>query len=137
MAAAVKLDAHLNVTDFKGSDGWPWQFQNRHGLFNQVLHGAAGDADESSLAPFYEKLRKLINNKGLLLSQAYNADETGMLWRLLPKNTQVRQNEEKSAGKKMSKERLSVLIESNATGTHQLKFAVVGKSKKKQRNLND
>ncbi|CAK8691374.1 unnamed protein product [Clavelina lepadiformis] len=130
IAAAAKLATSLGLTDFKGSDGWLWRFRNRHGLFNEVLHGEAGDADTASVAPLREKLTKMISDAGLTLSQVYNADETGIFWRSIPKNSQVRQGEEKTKGKKTSKERLSVLVGSNATGTHRLKLAVVGKSKK-------
>ena len=58
-------------------------------IIYQVLHGEAENADESSIAPFYEKLRKLINNEELLLSLVYDADKTGMFWQALPKNTRV------------------------------------------------
>ena len=51
IAAAADLASHLNVTDFKGSDGWLWRFRNRHGSFSEVLHGDVGDADASG-APF-------------------------------------------------------------------------------------
>ena len=129
LAAARKLAAHLDFSDFKGSEGWLWRFRNRHGLFNKVLHGEAGDADESSVAPFREKLKKLISDEGLSPSQIYNADETGIFWRSMPKNTQIRTCEENATGKKSSKERLSILVGSNATGEHRLKLAVVGKSK--------
>ena len=130
LAAAGKLAAHLGFSDFKGSEGWLWRFRNRHGLFNKVLHGEAGDADESSVAPFREKIKNLVSDEGLFLSQIYNADETGIFWRSMPKNTQIRRGEENASGKKSSKERLSVLVGSNAIGEHRLKLAVVGKSKK-------
>ena len=129
LAAATKLATHLGYTEFTGSEGWLWRFRNRHGLFNEILHGEAGDADTASVAPFREKLRRLMSDEGLALSQIYNADETGMFWRSIPKNTQVRRGEDKSKGKKSSKERLSVLVGCNATGMHRLKLAVVGKSK--------
>ena len=44
VAAAAKLATHLSFTDFKGSDGWLWQFRNHNRLFDQVLHGKAADA---------------------------------------------------------------------------------------------
>ena len=31
LAAARKLAAHLDFSDFKGSEGWLWRFRNRHG----------------------------------------------------------------------------------------------------------
>ena len=119
LAAATKLASHLGYTDFKGSEGWLWRFQNRHGLlFNEIQHGEAGDADMASMAPFPEKLTRLMSDEDLALSQIYNADETGMFWRSVPKNTQVRRSEDKSKGKKSSTERLSVLVGCNATGMH-------------------
>ena len=129
LAAATKLASHLEYTDFKGSEGWLWRFRNRHGLFNEIQHGEAGDADMASVAPFREKLTRLMSDEGLALSQIYNADETGMFWGSFPKNTQVWPGEDKSKRKKSSKERLSELVGCNATGMHRLKLAVVGKSK--------
>ena len=63
------------------------------------------------------------------LSQIYNTDETCIFWCPMPKNT-IRRDEENATGKKSSKERLPLLIGSNATGKHRLKLAVVGQSKK-------
>ena len=48
----------------------------------------------------------------------------------MPKNTQMRRNEEKATGKKLGEEKLSLLVGPNATREHRLKLAVVGKSKK-------
>ena len=76
---------------------------------------------------FCEKLKKLISDEGLSPSQIDNAGETGIFWRSMPKNTQIRRGEENATGKKSSKERLSLLVGSNATGKHRLKLAVVGK----------
>ena len=118
LAAATKLASHLGYTSFKGSEGWLWRFRNRHGLFNKIQHGEAGDADMASVAPFREKLTRLMSDEGLALSQIYYTDETGMFWRSVPKNTQVRRGENKSKGKKSSKEGLSVLVGRNATGMH-------------------
>ena len=129
LAAAGKLAAHLDISEFKSSEGWLWRFPNHHALFNKVLHGEAGDADESSVAPFREKLKTLIGYEGLS-SQIYNADETDISWRSMPKNTQIRRGAEHATGKKSSKEKLSLLVGSSATAEHQLKIAVVGNSKK-------
>ena len=116
MATAGELAAHLGISDFEGSEGWLWRFPNCHILFNKVLHGEAGDADENSTAPFREKLKNLISDEGLSSSQIYNADEISTVWRSMPKNTQIRRGEENATGKKSSKERLSLLVGSNATG---------------------
>ena len=69
-----------------------------------MLHGEAGDADTANVAPFRKKLARLMSDEGLTLFQIYNTDETGMFWCSIPKNTQVRRGEDKSKGKKSSKE---------------------------------
>ena len=130
LAAAGKLAAYVGVSNFKGTERWLWRFRNRHGLFNKVLHGEAGDADESSVALFRERLKKLNSDEGLSSPEIYNADETGIFWRSMPKNIQIRRDEENATGKKSSRERLSLPVGFNATGEHRSKLAAVGKSKK-------
>ena len=98
LTAATKFDAHLRYTNFKGSERLFRQFRNRHGLFNEVLHGEAGGADTASVASFRKKSARLMSDEGLTVSQIYNADETGMFWRSIPKNTQIRRGEDKSKG---------------------------------------
>ena len=78
---------------------------------------------------FVRSWKRLLSDEGLS-SQIYNADETGISWRSMPKNTQISRGEEHATGKKSSKEKLSLLVGSNATAEHWLKIAVVGKSKK-------
>ena len=129
ISAAERLAKHFKNNEFKGSDGWLWRFRRRYGLFNSVIRGEAGDADVAAVEPFRLKLRDLIAKEGLVNAQLYNADETGLYWRSMPKNSQVRSGEEQTRGKKASKERLSALVGANADGTHRLKLVIVGKSR--------
>lgn len=129
-SAATDLAEHLAIPNFKASDGWLWRFRKRHGLTNLKTRGEAGSADAASVEPYRLKLNDVIKKEGLLMSQLYNADETGLYWRSLPKNTQVRKGEEKTPGHKMSKDRISAMCCANADGMHRLKLAVVGKSKR-------
>ena len=130
LSAAKTLATHLGVTDFKGSDGWLWRFRQRHGLGNTIAHGEAGSADVESVQPFREELVKVLEEEGVANFQLYNGDETGIFWRRLPTNTQAMRSEGTQRGKKMSKERISALCVANATGTHRLPLAVVGKAKR-------
>lgn len=138
MTAAVKLAQELGIVNFKGSDGWLWRFRSRHGLFYVNTHGESGSADSTGIEAFRARFNKFLEEENLTLSQVYNADEAGFYWRSMPKNTQVTKHEGKAKGKKISKERISVLVGSNATGTHRLKLAMVGKSKRPHamRNMN-
>ena len=74
--AAQKLARHVRITDFTASDGWSWRFRNRHGIGNKVLLGEAASAPTEDVEPFRQKVNKLIQDEGLLISQVYNADES-------------------------------------------------------------
>ncbi|XP_068735338.1 jerky protein homolog-like [Montipora capricornis] len=69
---------------FKASTGWFNKFKNRHGIRNLSIQGEKLSAAEETVKPFLEKLQKVIEEKGLIPEQIYNADETGLLWKCLP-----------------------------------------------------
>ena len=125
--ACEQLSKHLGI-ECSASDGWLWRFRNRHGLCDTQVRGEAGSADTAGAEVYRVKLNELIKKEGLLMSQVYNADETGLFWRSLPNNTQASKDEEVIRGKKMSKERISALCCASADGMHRHKLVVVGKS---------
>ncbi|KAG7161286.1 Tigger transposable element-derived protein 7-like 39 [Homarus americanus] len=59
------------------------------------------DAPTEDIEPFRERLNDLIKSEGLLISQVYNGDETGLYWRSLPRNTQALKNEASPPGRKV------------------------------------
>uniref|UniRef100_K7F9V3 DDE-1 domain-containing protein n=1 Tax=Pelodiscus sinensis TaxID=13735 RepID=K7F9V3_PELSI len=73
---------------------------------------------------------QLVEEHRLSPCQMYNADETGLLWRCLPNSTLVGGGEKAAHGFKMNKDRITVLVCANASGTHKLKLLVIGKYKK-------
>ena len=83
-------------------------------------------AAEETVEPFLRKLRQMMEEKGLTAGQIYNADKTGLLWKCLPDRTLVSCHEKSAPGFKKSKDRLTVLGCTNATGTRKLK-PVTGK----------
>ena len=128
--AAAKLAKEMGITDFVGSDGWLWRFRRRHCLANRALRGEAASAPVAEIGPFRDRLCKIIKDEGLLLSQVYNMDETGLYWRSLPTNTQAITHARSQPGRKIDKSRISVLFGSNADGSHKLTPVVVGYSAK-------
>ena len=58
-------------------------------------------------------------------------DETGLFFRLLPKYTLLMPFEDVSStrGKKKAKERVSLVVCANATGTHKIPCILIGKAK--------
>lgn len=70
-----------------------------------------------------------MNEMGITEQQMYNADESALYYRLLPKKTFVAANEKGAPGSKTAKERLTFMLCANADGSHKLKTLVIGKSK--------
>jgi len=84
--------------------------------------GKKFSGDTICVEPF--KLRFLQKVKDLDLSppQVYNAIESRLFWRMIPnKKTFVSCNEKCVPGRKVSKERVNILL-CNATGMHALKI---------------
>jgi hypothetical protein len=66
--------------------------------------------------------------EGYADKDVFNADETGIFFRLTPDRT-LKFKGEKCVGGKLSKERITALVCANAAGTEKKKLLVIGKSK--------
>ena len=83
---------------FVASSGWLSNFIARHGIRRISLQGEALSADTSLVDPFKSELLSKIELEGYSLDQVFNADETGLWWKLMP-STYV-----SSSGRKASQE---------------------------------
>lgn len=59
----------------------------------------------------------------------YNADESGLNWRSFPRKTLVTAEEHSAPGRKIRKDRVTILFCANASGSHKLPLMIIGKSK--------
>ena len=80
MAKALELNDKLNPGDekFKASSGWLQNCKSRHGIRQLAIQGETISADKDSVGDFKAMLSQLIDDEGLVLSQVYNCDETGL-----------------------------------------------------------
>ncbi|KAM4028986.1 tigger transposable element-derived protein 5 [Anomaloglossus baeobatrachus] len=107
---------------FKASHGWFWRWQKRHGISSQRIYGEPEirptDIDP---VPVYqeEESKTSVNDGGYGDEQIYNANITGLYWKLLPDQTQ-------DVVTKV-KDRVTILLAANLTGNHKLRPLVVGK----------
>lgn len=120
--AELKLDYEC---DF--SLGWLHKFKKRHGISLYALSGEKLSADTEAAEKFVLEFAQLVSDEKLTPEQVYNADETALYWRCMPRNTLCTPNDA-HIGMKESKERITVLGCSNAAGTHKIKLLVIGKS---------
>lgn len=98
--AAKRFANRLRIEHFEASNGW---LRSRHGLTNHITHGEAASAPTEEIQPFKDTLKKLMKDESLKRFQVYNADETGLFWRSLPKNTQAYEHEKNYRDVKIAK----------------------------------
>ncbi|CAH3998215.1 unnamed protein product [Pieris brassicae] len=124
---------HRQITNsnigFNASRGWLDKFKKCHRIRRLKMTDEKLSNDEAAIGPFQLELQKVIREKILTAEQVYNADESGLYWRLLPDHTLPSGNEPSASGRKMMKMRVTFMPCANAAGTHKLQLLVVGKSK--------
>ena len=64
---------------------------------------------------------------GYCPDQIYNADETGLYFKCLLDRTLVSKTEDRTTGYKQYKDRVTILVGTNATGDHKLRPLCIGK----------
>ena len=118
-----------DATAFKASSGWLHRFSCRHGMRAITLQGEALSADISGVDAFKKQLVSLMESEQYTLSQVFNADETGLWWRLMPSRTLVHCGEKHAMNFKKAKDRVTLLACANVTGTCKLPLMFIHKSK--------
>lgn len=113
---------------FNASNGWLTNFKKRHGIRYLKICGEILSSDTTQITPFIHKLRGTLDEMGITDAQLYNADESGLFFRLLPDRTFVAASEKTVPGRKVAKERITFLLCANADGSHKLNPLVIGKS---------
>ncbi|XP_039701922.1 LOW QUALITY PROTEIN: tigger transposable element-derived protein 5 [Pteropus medius] len=126
---------------FKASHGWFWRWQKRHGISSQRIYGeaeppAAGPApsppvkQEPAQPPGAGPLPGRVPappppaEGGYGDEQIYNANVTGLYWKLLPE--QAAPLGAGGCGRRWRGDRVTVLLAANLTGSHKLKPLVIG-----------
>ncbi|XP_043462863.1 tigger transposable element-derived protein 4-like [Leptopilina heterotoma] len=117
----------LKIDNFRVSNGWLEKFKKRHGLTFRKICGESKSVNNDVCEEWKGTLQNLV--KEYDPSDIFNADETGLFYKCLPDKTLVFKGE-KCHGGKHSKERLTVLLAVNMSGSEKLTPFVIGKSKK-------
>ncbi|XP_043263440.1 jerky protein homolog-like [Colletes gigas] len=118
---AIELKNTLAISsDFKVSRGWLSKFKERHNIRLVHVCGEKASADEDGANVFVQDFNKFIVEENINLDCIYNMDESGLLWKALPTKTLAGGNEASVNGYKLRKERVTIALCSNATGTHKI-----------------
>ncbi|XP_062500428.1 jerky protein homolog-like [Corticium candelabrum] len=117
-------------SSFKASSGWLDKFCSRHGIRQIALQGESLSADSAAIAPFVRELESRLKTGGYSSDQVFNADETGLWWRLMLSKSLVCRGERRAKNFKKAKERVTLLGCASASGTCRLPLAFINKSAK-------
>lgn len=109
---ALDFATLLSINGFKASDGWVAKFKKRHNLREYTKHGEASSTP-SDEAIKQERLRVSQIISEYALEDVWNADETGLFWKMDPARTLATGP---LAGKKKNKERVTLLLACSLTG---------------------
>ncbi|CAF3500964.1 unnamed protein product [Rotaria sp. Silwood1] len=114
-----------NADDFKASNGWLEKFRKRHGIQYRTINGESASVDPATVDGWKKRLVVMIDKYNP--NDIYNADETELFFKALPNRSLVTAKDSCKGGKR-SKERFTVLLCTNMTGTDKLKPLMIGKS---------
>ena len=121
---AKKVATEMNDTSgFKASNGWLERFRARHNIQFRVISGEGAAVKAETVADWMTRLPKII--EGYHPVDIYNCDETGLFFKLKPDRSLFLDKNDCKGGKK-SKDRYTVLLCANWTGTDKMKPLVIG-----------
>jgi hypothetical protein len=112
--------------DFTCSSSWIDRWKKRHSVCSGKISGEAAAVDDNVVGNWlntvWPELRRQYNSDDI-----FNADETGLFYKLTPDQTLKFKGEECKGGK-LSKDRITVLLCANLSGNEKRKLLIIGKS---------
>ncbi|XP_065163398.1 tigger transposable element-derived protein 4-like [Atheta coriaria] len=118
--------ARFGILDFKCSASWISRFKVRHNIVAGKIVGESSSVDQNSttnwLISVWPNLRRQFSDDDI-----FNADETGLFYKLMPNET-LKFIGENCSGGKLLEDRITVMVAANMSGTEKKKLLIIGKS---------
>jgi hypothetical protein len=105
----------LSYPDFKASQGWLENFKHRYSIKAFNKHGEAQSTPISEIPQMREDLREVLRQ--YRREDIFNCDETALFWKMEPNRGLSTQP---LSGIKKNKDRVTILLTCNSTGTEKL-----------------
>ncbi|KAG7161066.1 Tigger transposable element-derived protein 1-like 60 [Homarus americanus] len=115
---------------FNASSGWLQRLKKRNKITNINIGGEEASADRVAARDFPAFLREIMEEGHYTDDQVFNMDESGLFWKKLPSKTFVVKSASKCRGRKLQKERITVLFTTNASSSCKLKLSVIHTARK-------
>ena len=120
----LKFSELLSNNTFKASSGWLDKFKQRYSIKEYNKHGESQSAPIEQIPEMREELKEFLKN--YRREDIFNCDETGLYWKMEPTRGL---STAPISGLKLHKERVTILLTCNATGTEKLKPVFIHKYK--------
>ncbi|XP_029162857.1 jerky protein homolog-like [Nylanderia fulva] len=114
---------------FKGINGFMNGFKTKHNikcLTNQKEEILSADQELNN--NFYQMFIRYCTDNKIPLDKIYNADETGLNWKMLPNKIVSSKDEHQSSEIESVENRVTLMVCTNATGSHKLPVLIIGKT---------
>lgn len=121
---ALMIAKDLKTRDFCASNGWIHSFKSRYGIGLKILSVEASDLSKDNFSEFYSNIEKKLEKYNP--EDVYNCDETALFFKLMPSKSLVTKIRK---GVKKYKDRITLLLCTNFSGTDKRKPLIIGKSK--------
>ena len=93
------------------------------------MAGETKSADLTGAEEFLPQFKEIMDREGYTEDQVFNADETALYWRIMPDTTlALKDDATANKGYKQIKDRMTLLLATNWSGSCKLKPLVIGKS---------
>lgn len=112
---------------FIASNGWLEKFNKRANITFKLISGEAKDVCPITVNQWKKNIKEICDDYSP--EDIFNADESGLFWKGLPKRTFDYAGEE-TTGLKVHKNRISIMFVTNLNGTEKRKLLVIGKGAK-------
>ncbi|CRL04459.1 CLUMA_CG017542, isoform A [Clunio marinus] len=123
---ALQFAKSLEIEDFKASDGWLAKFKKRNSVSWRVVSNDSDSVEREMTENWIQVVFEPLLNE-FSEDDIFNLDEFGLLWKATPSKSAELRGETCSDGK-LSRNRLSILIGANMSGTEKLPLLIIGKS---------
>ncbi|XP_068235700.1 tigger transposable element-derived protein 1-like [Palaemon carinicauda] len=123
--ATKKGETSTPAETFKASRGWLDDFKKRTGIHSVVMHGEASSSNAKAAADFVTTFASVIAQYGYIPKQVFNCDDTGLLWKKMPRRTFITAEEKRLPRHKPMKNWLTLVLCANASGDCKVKPLLV------------
>lgn len=115
------------MSSFSSQQRQVWKIKQKEhsNLYDLKLKGETFSADYETVGSFPDVLNKLAEEKDCLPEQMFNADETGLFWKLMPARSFVRKTENATLDLGAAEDRITLLFFCNAAYEFMLKHKLI------------